>query len=468
MMKEIYYRQMLTLDDLALTPFYFILILFFAYFIRNLIVGNDRVIKKYFIPGLIVKLFGAICVGLIYYFYYNGGDTTEYYNNALVLYGALSENPINFFKLLMAPNNYFDPAIMDYKPWFYFHRDASAYFFGKITGIFAVLGFAVYTPTALLIAAVSYIGIWSLYITFYRIYPELYKEFAIAVLFIPSVVFWGSGILKDCFALASAGLCVYSFYNSFIGKRNRISSFLLFLFSAYLCLNLKPYIIIALLPGLFFWAILYYRSKIQSAFIRFIAGPLSIVIALVAGYIAVHELGKEYSQYSIKGALKTAEIYQDWHTNLAETRSASGYSLGDIDGSTRSIVTKIPAAINVTLFRPYIFEVRNPVMLLSAIESMLMFIFTIRILWKTGIRLTIKAVFNNPTAFFCIFYSLFFAFCVGFTAYNFGALVRYKIPCIPFFVVGLYILNMQTIIEVKRNKRSVFKPVNQVQAQLNN
>lgn len=467
-MKEIYYRQMLTLNDLALTPFYFTLIIFFAYFIRNSIIGDNETIKRYFIPGLIVKLFGAICVGLIYFFYYGGGDTTEYYNNALVYYGALTDNTGNFFRLLFAPNNYTDPAILDYKPWFFFHRDSSSFFFGKITGLFGILAFAVYTPTALLLATASYIGVWCLFITLYKVYPELHKEFAIAVLFIPSVVFWGSGILKDCFALGSAGLCVYAFYNVFIGNHRRILNIIILLFAAYLCLSLKPYIIIALVPSLFFWALLFHRSRIESPFVRFIAGPISMIVALGAGYAAVHELGKEYSQYSFEGALKTAEIYQDWHTTLAETRSASGYSLGTIDGSTLSIVSKIPAAINVTLFRPYIFEVRNPVMLLSAIESMLMLLFTIRILWKTGLRLTLKAAFNNPTAFFCIFYSLFFAFCVGFTAYNFGALVRYKIPCVPFFVAGLYILNMQTVIELRRKKelklRTTTSPIPQLKS----
>lgn len=457
MMKEIYYRKMLTVEDLAYTPFYFLLIIFAAYFIRNLIIKDGSVIKKYFIPGLIVKLIGAICVGLIYFFYYAGGDTTEYYNNALVYYGALSESPVNFFRLMMAPNNYTDPSILDYKPWFYFHRDASAFFFGKITGLFAVFAFAIYTPTALLITAASYIGVWCLYVTFYKIYPQLHKQFALAVLYIPSVVFWGSGILKDCFALSSAGLCVYGFYNAFISKHNRISSFIFFLLGSYLCLNIKPYIIIALLPGLFFWAVLHYRSQIESPFVRFLSGPLAVILAMTAGYIAIRELGKEYTQYSIQGALKTAEIYQDWHSNLAETRSASGYSLGEIDGSARSIITKIPAAINVTLFRPYLFEVRNPVMLLSALESFFMLIFTIRILWKTGLRLTLKAIMVNPTAFFCMFYSLFFAFCVGFTAYNFGALVRYKIPCIPFFVAGLYILNMQTKIEIDKARKPRFK-----------
>ena len=122
-----------------------------------------------------------------------------------------------------------------------------------------------------------------------------------------------------------------------------------------------------------------------------------------------------------------------------------------MDGSNSSIIKNIPAAINVTLFRPYPWETRNPVMLLSALESFALLIFTIRIFYRTGIGRTFKAIGSNATVFFCIFFSLFFGFCIGFTAYNFGALVRYKIPCIPFFVAGLFILNHIT--EVENAKR---------------
>jgi hypothetical protein len=46
----------------------------------------------------------------------------------------------------------------------------------------------------------------------------------------------------------------------------------------------------------------------------------------------------------------------------------------------------------------------------------------------------------NPEVFFALLFSIIFAFAVGFTSFNFGALVRYKIPCIPFFVMALYML----------------------------
>jgi len=37
-------------------------------------------------------------------------------------------------------------------------------------------------------------------------------------------------------------------------------------------------------------------------------------------------------------------------------------------------------------------------------------------------------------------FALFFAFSVGLATSNFGSLVRLKIPCIPFYVSGLFIL----------------------------
>lgn len=456
-MKEIYYRKMLSVDDLALTPFYFLLIIFAAYFIRNIVVGEDKLIVRYFIPGLILKLLGAICVGLIYFFYYKGGDTTEYYNNALVYYGALSENPATFFRLIQAPNNFTDPAILDYKGWLYFHRDSGAFFFGKITGVFGIFGFGIYTTTALLMTAVSYWGVWSLYKTFYNIYPELYKEFALAILFIPSVVFWGSGILKDSFSFSGAGLCIAGFYNIFIANKNKAYSVFIILIGLYICYSLKPYIVMALLPALTFWYVLTFRLRIKSPFTRILAGPVAILLASVIGLFTIKKLGEENAKYSVQGALKTAELFQDWHTQLAETQNSSGYSLGEMTGTTANIISKIPAAINVTLFRPYVWETRNPVMLLSALESMFMLILTIKIFWRTGLRPTLKSIISNPTVFFCLFYSLFFAFCVGFTAYNFGALVRYKIPCIPIFLCGLYILNMQTKLDTAKKTQRISK-----------
>ena len=43
----------------------------------------------------------------------------------------------------------------------------------------------------------------------------------------------------------------------------------------------------------------------------------------------------------------------------------------------------------------------------------------------------------------CIIFALFFGFVVGFTSFNFGALGRYKIPSMPFFVSFLVMVSYQ-------------------------
>jgi len=48
---------------------------------------------------------------------------------------------------------------------------------------------------------------------------------------------------------------------------------------------------------------------------------------------------------------------------------------------------------------------------------------------------------NDPTIQFCLIFSVIFAFAVGISSYNFGALSRYKIPCLPFYAVALVLIH---------------------------
>ena len=99
-----------------------------------------------------------------------------------------------------------------------------------------------------------------------------------------------------------------------------------------------------------------------------------------------------------------------------------------------------PLAIIVTLFRPYLWEASSPVLLISALEGFFTLLTTLYVFFKTGVFKTIGTILNEPTVLFCMIYALVFSFAVGFSAYNFGALARYKIPALPFYYVALVIL----------------------------
>jgi hypothetical protein len=103
------------------------------------------------------------------------------------------------------------------------------------------------------------------------------------------------------------------------------------------------------------------------------------------------------------------------------------------------MLTKFPQAVVVTLFRPFIWESKKIIVLLSGLEALLFLYFTIKVIIKrkTGI---FSMVIKDPNLSFCLAFSIIFAFAVGITSYNFGALSRYKIPCLPFYAASLVIL----------------------------
>jgi ABC-type sulfate transport system permease component len=111
-----------------------------------------------------------------------------------------------------------------------------------------------------------------------------------------------------------------------------------------------------------------------------------------------------------------------------------------------------PQAINASLFRPYLWEAKNPLMLMAAMESL----FVLGLTLVVAVRKPGKFLssFRDPYVMFCIVFSITFAFAVGVSTFNFGTLVRYKIPMLPFYLVGL-MLSFNRIRQQQAEQRSV-------------
>src|SRR5690606_14865220 len=105
----------------------------------------------------------------------------------------------------------------------------------------------------ILLAWISYWPIWRLYQMFITEFPKLVKEFAFALLFIPSVFFWGSGLLKDTITFSAVCLFASSYSIIMTQRKKIVLNIFLILLSSYLLIKIKPYIFFALLPGSFLW-----------------------------------------------------------------------------------------------------------------------------------------------------------------------------------------------------------------------
>lgn len=440
--------------DLLFTPVWLFFVYLMAYQIRPWV--TDSFTRRYFIPGLTVKIIGAIAVGMIYQFYYGkgkpGGDTFNYFQQAGIIVDAFWKSPAAGLELLMAHGEY-TPKIMEYASRIYWFHSSTEYFIIKITAFLGLLTGHTYAATAILFAVISYSGVWALYRSFYKFFPLLHQEFALAVLFIPSVFFWGSGILKDTVTLGALGWATWAIVRIFFERRGIPVAVAVLLLALYTIYSIKIYIVLCFLPAAIIWIFLANVEHVKSKMMRIMIAPVVLAIAVVLSYFAMARVGEDNTRYSLDNMAETAETTARYLSYIGEVQGGSVYTLGDeFDFSPAGMLRKFPLAVNVTLFRPYLWEVRNPVMLLSALESLATLWLTLLVLYKSGIGQLFKNVMTQPIILFCMIFAVAFSFAVGISTYNFGSLVRYKIPMFPYYIAGLFILRYYAY-DLKRIKR---------------
>jgi len=182
-----------------------------------------------------------------------------------------------------------------------------------------------------------------------------------------------------------------------------------------------------------------YFLNIRSIVLKWMLAPLLIGVVGLTSYWAVLKIGEDDPQYALNNLAKTAKITAYDIGFYTGREAGSGYTLGELDGTFLGMLRLFPQAVNVSLFRPYLWEVRNPLMLLSALESLILLITTLYILMK--IRFNIFLYLNNPIVLFSLIFSITFSFAVGVSTYNFGTLARYKIPLLPFYALALLLIH---------------------------
>jgi len=432
--------ELISLFDWVLAPFYLICIYFIAKIISRKLASKGNPIYGYFMSGLFAKIGGAVGLCMIYVYYYEyGGDTTNYHEDSCALMRLLFQSSADFFNAWLMP---LSPRTSTYftneTGYPMYVKDSNAFMVVRLLVPIQLLSFGSYLISSILMGVVSFTGVWKLYDVFCDYYPTLYKYFAFTVLFLPSVLFWGSGILKDSWTLAAAGWYTYSFYRIFI-KGNRIFFSILTLFiSIFILVTIKPYIFVGLLPGSLLWLIWARLSKIKSTFIKIIVAPIIIVFGLGLGggiwMLTSSSLGK-YS--SIDSMVEKAYIASD--DLKREYYKGNSFDLGSYDPSLSGVFSKFPIATITGLFRPFIWETKNIVMLMSGLENLMILGFTVYVLFRKPLTAT-KELVNNPLVLFCLIFAIFFAFSVAISTSNFGALVRLRIPLLPFFLSGLIII----------------------------
>jgi len=440
---------MISTEDLILVPLYLFVIIGLARIIKSNNI-NKYPEYKYFVKGLWFKIIGVSAFISIYLFYYGDGDSTVYFRGAKCLGNLLLQDFSKGFAILFNTDSYENSySSFNYETGFphsHYFANKNTFLVCRLSAPLYLLGSKSFLITSFLTSVFSYIGIWKFYRLVNILYPGHAKSLAYIILFMPSLVFWGGGIMKDSYMLGATCWVTYSFFYVFIARKKIFWNVCFLVLNVVMILNCKPYLLISLIPGFLFWANNSYLKNIKNTIIRVLVFPAVILIFIASGSLIFNSLSGSMGVYgSVEGAIKKAQITQD---DLLNERHYGGnnYKLDRIDGSISGLVGSAPLAIFTALFRPLPWEIGSPTMVVSAIENTVLIIFVLYSLIRIGPFRFFRITFNDPFLVYCLIFSLFFAFGVGIAGTNFGALVRYKIPLMPFFFSLIYIIRKKSFI----------------------
>lgn len=441
--------------DFFLIPVYIFIYYVIAVRIRNRY-PNSIEYQHYFLRGLAYKFIGSLSFGMIYMFYYKGGDSLAFYDTIKPLYGYFFKNMAGWVNFIFSIDNPY-PIECAYeahaKGVAYLLRGSASLTTIKVGAVINMLCFNSYFACSLTFAFFSYLMTWQCFLLFTSIYKAEIKGLAVAFLMIPSLIFWGSAVSKDCIMLSAIMYFIVTYYRMVILKERILRNIIIIVVLGFIISLIRGFILFTLIPCLLLMTIVYYRSIFRNALVRFVMGPVLLVSALVLSYFFVQRLGESVESYKLDSLAAKAEGFRSWHSYLGETQGGSAYSLGDIEYTPLGVLRSAPQAIIISLFGPFLWQIRSPFMLMSGLESLLLLIAMVRTLINKRIYEIFGVLFRDYMLAFIIPFVLILGVAIGLTSFNYGALVRYKIPILPFFVASFYIvqshLSRRTVLTYK-------------------
>ena len=267
----------------------------------------------------------------------------------------------------------------------------------------------------------SFIGCILLLRLFQHYAPDGKKKWMVLTMLLPSFLFWTSGGLKESIIILGIGMLLYGFV--FLRERAG-SAVIIFFGGVILLLMTKYFLLICLLPALISYHLLYHKSSLQNIAVKYAGVLLLSVMALVV----IAPMSKKVDFARIIAKKQKHAIAE------AMYMKAGSYSeVPVVEDNLFSVVKAMPRGLCNTMTKPYIWQSRNPMMLLSAGENILILLLLIFAFVYRG--KTQKLNYN--LMFFTLVSLIIYFSIIGIMTPVLGNLVRYKVILMPLLVFDL-------------------------------
>lgn len=384
----------------------------------------------------------AIVINVLLIFYlWKTGDALSYFNESKNLIALIKRDLTNVKYLLLPVENYNETIKLDnvYQLTIGGAGLESNFLVSRICTILYPLGLGKFLLVNALFAFISAIAQIKLYLVLIERYPAVKMGVAFSILFVPTVLFYGSPIFKETVCITSLGFAARSI-SQILNSKYVARNLLVFLVSFLLLIIVKNYVPLIIIISLL---LTYLTVKLRRLFLKGIIFKIFISIG-ISGLLLLFIYKMDYfNPYVTDFVIQSNTFLENYKNEFGET---SGFELGSqIDPSVSGVLKKSPLSFYTTYFRPHLWEANKMIILITAMESTVLLIFICYVIFKRFIYF--KQIFKNDKLLFTMsIYIIMLGCLIGLTTFNFGTLARYKVPGVPFlWLAGFIILNAPVV-----------------------
>lgn len=389
-----------------------------------------------------MKVIACILYAWMIVYYYGYGDPIGYKDRSDALLDSILKNWGNIKYLFLPATSFRDYlalrySIMPYTSDLGFYNNP-VFMISRISCITAFFTFNRFLIISFVFTNMAYYGFIIIYTTCKKIIKGYNKELAIACLFIPSCIYWSSGLAKEPVCMIALGIIFSCSVKLFIEKKIRLKTVLQLILLSFILYTTKSYIFycfsFAFISWLFFNRIKKFISK--SFLVKIGFWILAIIVITCIAYF-----GGLISRILSDNIGDIIASNVDMYETMALKARGSFIEIKDLDVSTLGGILKfIPEGMVNVFFRPFPWEIANVLMVFTVLENLFFIFLFFKVLFKS--RFFTKHLFINKNyEVFAILFTLTLGFSIAISTFNFGSMVRYKMPFLPFWAGFLLIMN---------------------------
>ena len=384
---------------------------------------SDPSLRVLFWPALGCKLMAGTALGLIYQYYYHGvGDTFRYFSDAGVIATFARQHPVDYLTYLWDGDRAL-PLISDVA------TQPRTLFMLKLASIFNLLTHDNYWVTSAYFSFISFISTWYLVTQIVRHIPAAYWPAVVGFLFLPSAVFWSSGLIKESLAMAGLFLIAGVYVKGWFQQPLRIPEILLIPIALWVVWNLKYYFLGVLLPVGTASFVLHSMNMRRTIASGVLLRALVWLVTLMVPLVLVSWLHPNFQPRQLMAVI--VENYETFH---ALSAPEDLISFNNLEPNWMSLASHVPKALFSGWFRPMIWETSSALQLVVAIENTVLLVLFIASL--SGLPQAFRST-NRLLVVTVLLYAAALAAFLALSAPNFGTLSRYRVGFLSAFFTVL-------------------------------